>query len=396
MYVCSSVRNSHFPPSATPSPYTPPNPFNAPQGLHPASAVFLDIAVRRTSLLADAAQQLSCRPAHHLKRPLRVSFVSLGVAEEGVDQGGVSREFFQLLVAEIFQPQYGMFTYNEESRTFWFNAAACLEDGAAGEFRLVGAVLGLAIYNGIILDVHVPQAVYKKLLGEAVGLSDLEEAFPTLGRSLRAVLSMDPDQVEDVLCRNFEVQYDFFGEQRTVPLIPGGSSIPVTGANRVQYVQRLVEWTLNESVDTQFRAFAYGFHQVCGGPALSLFRHEELELLICGLPHLDFGALEANARYEGGYHRQHPAIVMFWQIISDFDLDQKRRFLFFTTGCDRAPVAGLGALVLVIQRAGADTERLPTAHTCFNALLLPEYCSKSKMKAKLLTAIENAQGFGLK
>ncbi len=28
--------------------------------------------------------------------------------------------------------------------------------------------------------------------------------------------------------------------------------------------------------------------QVCGGPALSLFRHEELELLVCGLPHFDF------------------------------------------------------------------------------------------------------------
>ncbi|GIL93359.1 hypothetical protein Vretifemale_20765 [Volvox reticuliferus] len=366
------------------------------QGLHPIYAVFLDISVRRASILADTAQQLASRPPHHLKRPLRVSFVSQGVAEEGVDQGGVSREFFQLLVAEIFQPQYGMFTYSDESRTFWFNTSACLEDGAAGEFRLVGVVLGLAIYNGVILDVHFPQTVYKKLLGEPVGLPDLEEAFPTLGRSLRAVLAMDPDQVEDALCRNFEVQYDYFGEQRTVPLIPGGTSIPVTGANRAQYVQRLVEWTLNESVETQFRAFAYGFHQVCGGPALSLFRHEELELLICGLPHLDFGALEANARYEGGYHRQHPTIVMLWQLINEMDLDQKRRFLSFTTGCDRAPVAGLGALVLVIQRAGPDTDRLPTAHTCFNALVLPEYSSRSKMKAKLQTAIENAQGFGLK
>ncbi|GIL61242.1 hypothetical protein Vafri_15644 [Volvox africanus] len=127
------------------------------QGLHPISAVFLDISVRRASILADTAQQLASRPPHHLKRPLRVSFVSQGVAEEGVDQGGVSREFFQLLVAEIFQPQYGMFTYSEESRTFWFNTSACLEDGAAGEFRLVGLVLGLAIYNGVILDVHFPQ-----------------------------------------------------------------------------------------------------------------------------------------------------------------------------------------------------------------------------------------------
>ncbi len=54
--------------------------------------------MRRTSLLADTAQQLALRPAHQLKRPLRVSFISNGLHEEGVDQGGVSREFFQLLV----------------------------------------------------------------------------------------------------------------------------------------------------------------------------------------------------------------------------------------------------------------------------------------------------------
>ncbi|GFR49165.1 hypothetical protein Agub_g11186, partial [Astrephomene gubernaculifera] len=109
---------------------------------------------------------------------------------------------------------------------------------------------------------------------------------------------------------------------------------------------------------------------------------------------LDFGALEAHARYEGGYHRQHPVIVWFWQVLSELDLDAKRRFLAFTTGCDRAPVAGLGALVLTIQRSGPDSARLPSAHTCFTTLLLPEYGSRGKLRAKLLTAIENAQGFG--
>ena len=48
--------------------------------------------------------------------------------------------------------------------------------------------------------------------------------------------------------------------------------------------------------------------QVCGGYALSLFRYDELERLVCGLPHLDFEALKAAARYEAGYHATHPTI----------------------------------------------------------------------------------------
>jgi hypothetical protein len=61
-----------------------------------------------------------------LKKPLRVTFLSEdgSVAEEGLDQGGVSRELFQLLVAQLFQPDYGMFVYVEESRACWFNTAS--------------------------------------------------------------------------------------------------------------------------------------------------------------------------------------------------------------------------------------------------------------------------------
>ena len=61
----------------------------------------------------------------------------------------------------------------------------------------------------------------------------------------------------------------------------------------------------------------------------------------------------------------------------------------------RAPVEGLSALKLIIQRGSPDTDRLPTSHTCFNVLLLPEYLSKDKLRNRLMTAIENAQGFGL-
>lgn len=43
--------------------------------------------------------------------------------------------------------------------------------------------------------------------------------------------------------------------------------------------------------------------KVCAGPALTLFTPAELELLICGLPHLDFEALQGAAKYEGGYTR---------------------------------------------------------------------------------------------
>eukprot|EP00959_Pyramimonas_sp_CCMP1952_P045660 953890-Pyramimonas_sp.AAC.1 len=61
-----------------------------------------------------------------------------------------------------------------------------------------------------------------------------------------------------------------------------------------------------ERVQLVFTHVHYTRPQVCGGPALSLFRYEELELLVCGLPHLDFAALQQVTRYEGGYSPTHP------------------------------------------------------------------------------------------
>jgi hypothetical protein len=76
-------------------------------------------------------------------------------------------------------------------------------------------------------------------------------------------------------------------------------------------------------------------------------------------------------------------------VIHEFDEENKKKFLQFTTGCDRAPVNGLKSLPLYIGRQGEDSDKLPTAHTCFNHLLIPEYNSAEKLRTKLMTAIQN-------
>ena len=110
-------------------------------------------------------------------------------------------------------------------------------------------------------------------------------------------------------------------------------------------------------------------------------------------------ALEKHGTvYEGGYSGTHVAIRRFWDIVHEFDRSRKMKLLRFVTGASRAGIGGLGCLTpkLKIQRNGnQETTLLPTASTCFNTLLLPEYKSRGVMKEKLLVAIENASGFGL-
>ncbi|KAI9990062.1 hypothetical protein PInf_020368 [Phytophthora infestans] len=355
-----------------------------------SASPYLLLKVRREHIVEDAMQQLVhlSASAETLKKPLKVKFVG----EEGIDEGGVQKEFFQILIRQLLDPAYGMFTYDEETRTLWFNSDS-LE--ATMEFELIGTLLGLAIYNAVILDVSFPHIVYKKLRGCSLGLEDLELALPDLGRGLRQLLKFEGD-VEGVYQRNFEYSYEVFGEVKTVDLKPGGSSIPVTNDNREEYVTLYVDYVLNKSVSRQYSAFHQGFHQVCNDEVLNMFRWEELQLLICGSSDLDFEALEEATHYEDGFTENSEVIRDFWIIVHALPSEDKKKLLRFATGSDRVPIRGLSNLVFVISRNGSDSERLPAAHTCFNHLLLPEYSSREKLKERLLLAINQAEGFGLR
>ncbi len=166
---------------------------------------------------------------------------------------------------------------------------------------------------------------------------------------------------------------------KTVELKKGGLDIPLTNANRKEYVDLYVDFILNKSIHKQYRAFEDGFLSVAGGDALKLFRPEELELLIAGESNFDFHALEAAAIYEDGYNKDSRVIKDFWSVVHELSIEEKKKFLFFCTGSDRVPIKGLGNLEFVISRS-ADSDRLPSAHTCFNHLLLPDYATRDKLK----------------
>ncbi|MEE6461872.1 hypothetical protein FKM82_001435 [Ascaphus truei] len=78
---------------------------------------FLVLHVRRSSLVADSLRELSIYSDIDLKKPLKVIFDG----EEAVDDGGVTKEFFLLLLKELLNPIYGMFTFYQDSNLIWFS-----------------------------------------------------------------------------------------------------------------------------------------------------------------------------------------------------------------------------------------------------------------------------------
>lgn len=354
---------------------------------------FLRLKVRRTHIIDDALvglEMVAMERALDLKKQLVVEFEG----EQGVDEGGVSKEFFQLIVEEIFNPDYGMFTHRPDSQTVWFNMTSFETEA---QFTLIGIVLGLAIYNNVILAVNFPMVVYRKLMGKKGCFEDLADWSPILYNGLKDMLDYTGDDLEEVYYQTFRIWYtDVFGNAVFHDLEEDGDNIFVTQENKRDFVEMYADFLLNESVETQFKAFRRGFLMVTDeSPLAEFFRPEEVEMLVCGSKNLDFGELEKSTEYDGGYTAESQTIKDFWSVVHSLTLDDKRKLLEFTTGSDRVPVGGLSHLKLVIARNGPDCDRLPTAHTCFNVLLLPEYETKDKLQDRLMKAISYSKGFGL-
>lgn len=353
---------------------------------------YLRLQVRRDHIIEDALvslEMISQDNPTDLKKQLYVEFEG----EQGIDEGGVSKEFFQLVVEEIFNPDYGMFTFDEATRYCWFNPTSFETDG---QFFLIGLVLGLAIYNNVILDVHFPLVVYRKLFGKKGTFEDLKVSHSVLATSLQDLLDYEGDVETEMMC-TFTIGYtDMFGSSLTKELKENGAKINVNNNNRREFVELYADFILNKSVEKQFKAFRRGFDMVVDeSPLKTFFRPDEVELLVSGCQDFDFDALEKSTEYDNGLTEGSQLIRWFWDVVHSFSLEQKKQLLMFTTGSDRIPVGGFSKLKLIIAKNGPDSDRLPTAHTCFNVLLLPEYSSRAKLRERLLKAITHAKGFGL-
>ncbi|GKV44584.1 hypothetical protein SLEP1_g51748 [Rubroshorea leprosula] len=361
----------------------------------------LRISVRRAYILEDSYNQLRMRPTQDLKGRLNVNFQG----EEGIDAGGLTREWYQLLSRVIFDKGALLFTTVGNNATFQPNPNSVYQTEHLSYFKFVGRVVAKALYDGQLLDVYFTRSFYKHILGVKVTYHDIEAVDPDYYKNLKWMLendvsnmpdltfSMDADEEKLILYEKTEVtDYE---------LKPGGRNIRVTEDTKHEYVDLVADHILTNAIRPQINSFLEGFNELVHRELISIFNDKELELLISGLPEIDLDDLKANTEYTG-YSAASPIVQWFWEVVKAFSKEDMARFLQFVTGTSKVPLEGFKALQGIsgpqrfqIHKAYGAPERLPSAHTCFNQLDLPEYSSKELLEERLLLAIHEAsEGFG--
>ncbi|KAI8967641.1 hypothetical protein BDF20DRAFT_900412 [Mycotypha africana] len=351
------------------------------------------IKVRRDHIFEDAYAEIMRQAPADLKKRLMIKFDG----EDGLDYGGLSREFFFLLSHEMFNPFYCLFEYSaHDNYTLQINPHSGINPEHLNYFRFIGRVVGLAIFHRRFLDAFFIVSFYKMILNKKICVSDMESVDADFYRSLMWILDND---ITDVLDLTFSTDDDRFGEVVTVDLIPNGQTIEVTEENKKEYVNLMTEWRISKRVEEQFKAFKEGFNQLIPQDLINVFDERELELLIGGIAEIDIEDWKKHTDYRG-YTEQDDVIQWFWKCVKEWDNEKKSRLLQFTTGTSRIPVNGFkdlqgsdGPRRFTIERSGEVT-MLPKAHTCFNRIDMPPYTDYDTLVQKLSLAVEETVGFG--
>ncbi|XP_033151006.1 E3 ubiquitin-protein ligase Smurf1 [Drosophila busckii] len=357
------------------------------------------LEVSRSEIFEESYRLIMKMRPKDMRKRLMVKFKG----EEGLDYGGVAREWLHLLSREMLNPQYGLFQYSRDDHyTLQINPDSGVNPDHLSYFHFVGRTLGIAVFHGHCLDGGFTTPFYKQLLNKPITLGDIEGVDPELHRSLTWMLE---NNISSIIESTFSVENNSFGALVVHELKPGGASIAVTEENKREYVKLYVNYRFMRGIEQQFLALQKGFCELVPSLLLRPFDERELELVIGGISSIDVNDWRNNTRLKHCTNETQQ-VIWFWKVVESYSSEMRARLLQFVTGSSRVPLQGFRALqgstgavgprlFTIHLTADVSTQNLPKAHTCFNRIDLPPYDSYQLLCDKLTQAVEETCGFAV-
>ncbi|XP_025829571.1 E3 ubiquitin-protein ligase SMURF2 [Agrilus planipennis] len=356
------------------------------------------LEVSRNEVFEESYRLIMKMRPKDMRKRLMVKFKG----EEGLDYGGVAREWLHLLSREMLNPQYGLFQYSREDHyTLQINPDSSINPEHLSYFHFVGRILGIAVFHNHQLEGGFTLPFYKQLLNKPITLQDIEGVDPELHRSLTWMLE---NNIQGVIDTTFSVENNSFGAIKVHELKSGGAGVTVTEENKKEYVKLYVNYRFMRGIEQQFLALQKGFTELVPPALLRPFDERELELVISGIGSIDIADWRSNTRLKH-CTPETPVVQWFWQVVESYSEEMRARLLQFVTGSSRVPLQGFRALqgstgaagprLFTIHCVEVSPQNLPKAHTCFNRIDIPPYESYQVLSDKLTQAVEETCGFAV-
>ncbi|KAK6591181.1 E3A like HECT domain containing ubiquitin ligase [Cryptosporidium xiaoi] len=385
--------------------------------------------IRRSHLIEDGYFSIGNLDPFRLRSVFRIVFLDEnGEMEAGIDGGGLLKDFIICISRELCSPEFGLFInckdntlaprdyyslieiINNTNNNSNLNIYKCQNlikysnINVLNLYEFLGKIVGKAIYEKILLEIEFNPVFLNSVFGHYSDFNDLANFDNEIYKNLLFIKNYGNDlsDLSITFSLTINLNVDILNSNNTnnnyieIDLIPNGRNITVNNENRLLYIKILTRYKLITSIKLQSNAFLKGLSTVIPYESLKLFLPYEIQSLISGVyQKIDIINLKSYTTYTG-YLETSPQIIWFWEIIEKFSLEEQSEFLLFVTASRKAPLLGFQYLnpnfgIQIVP----DSNRLPSASTCFNLLKLPTYTSKDVLEKKLKQAIFNSRGFDL-
>jgi len=343
--------------------------------------------INRDRLLTDSCDKLGQVSSDDLKKKIKIDYIG----EEGIDAGGLSKDWFLEFSKSLFGMESKLFCKSgESSNELEISTNIKSESHEMNWYYVAGRLMGKALVDRQLIEMQLSSTVFKQILGMDVKLEDLEKTDPTLIKSLQWTLDND---IDGILFEEFCVTCK--KTKKVVDLIPGGRNIEITNENKRSYVEAMLKWRAIDSCKEEIDAIRKGLFEIvpCELLTNSGFDLLELDMLWNGLPFVNVMDIRNNCVFQGGFDANSTLVHWFWKTCKEMDPDDLALLLRFATGTCKIPIDGLDPPFNLTLNDCLEDDALPKAHTCFNQLVLPNYRTQEIMKDKLQYAIQNTTGF---
>ena len=352
---------------------------------------FQKIHISRQDFFFDSMQKILAMDSQELRSEFQIEFLG----EKSQDAGGLTKEWLNLLIAELLSDNFNVFrlAYTGEQRY------KITQNSLDPEFYILsGRIIGKALLENIPINCPLSFLVLKHVLGIEVTHEDIKYIDSDVERAIEFIKS---NSIQDVIYETFSVS-DETG--KVYELLPDGRFMEVNDDNKEVYIDLRLEYELNTSILMAVNWLKEGIFSVFPKEFIAGLTPQELDQLICGNPIVDLYEWKLHTEYRGEFNDGHAVVRWFWDVLDELDQDDLRGLLMFVTGTDRVPVGGFQNLKttrgepakFTLEPFPYSRAALPRAHTCFNRMDLPLYRSKAEMKRSIVEVIKNHTfGFGL-
>lgn len=341
---------------------------------------YANLKIRRENLLDDAISEF--------KEKIEKDFYNINVKykkEEGVDGGGLSRDFITNVSKIIFNPDFGLFVASPSGKCLIPNK----NNIDLEMFRFAGKFSAIALNNMHLINANLCNSFFELICDHQVPVSAIKLYDESIFESMKYIFEND---VNDLDLR-FSISVD--GEDED--LIENGANIEVNEDNKREYLINYVEALLIRPFKSQMEAFVEGFRDIYESSDLSLMTADEIRKSLCGEEKIDLDDMEKNLDYcERGDDIK--GIEMMMSILRSWTPEDVKKFVFFVTGSQTAPVGGFSCLRSKMSVSFSNRENnnqnFPTAGTCSCSLYFYGEQTRERMERELKYVI-NVTSFGL-